>query len=252
VPILCLDIGNTHTHWGVLRGREVLAHGDLGTASLDADQVRKWLAAFPVSGIALASVVPNATRIALPILESSGVPFYQLNHATLKGLRFDYPRPAEVGQDRLADCVGAQLVSGTPAVIIGMGTATTVDILTDKGYAGGIIAPGLGVMTKYLHERTALLPELDPSTLLGGPAIGKSTVDAMRAGCALGFAGMIGALLDGVCAELVRGGSPAPSVIVTGGAAIYLPAAWQTRVQHEPHLTLIGLAEAHRRHFAHG
>ena len=63
---------------------------------------------------------------------------------------------------------------------------------------------------------------------------------------------MIGALLDGVCAELVRGGSPAPSVIVTGGAAIYLPAAWQTRVQHEPHLTLIGLAEAHRRHFAHG
>jgi len=185
---------------------------------LDADQVRKWLAAFPVSGIALASVVPNATRIALPILESSGVPFYQLNHATLKGLRFDYPRPAEVGQDRLADCVGAQLVSGTPAVIIGMGTATTVDILTDKGYAGGIIAPGLGVMTKYLHERTALLPELDPSTLLGGPAIGKSTVDAMRAGCALGFAGMIGALLDGVCAELVRGGSPRPQRHRHGGS----------------------------------
>ncbi len=252
MPILCLDIGNTHTHWGVLRGREVLEQGELITASLDPDQVRKWLGAFPVSGIALASVVPNATRMALPILESSGLPFYQLNHATIKGLGFDYPRPAEVGQDRLADCVGAQLVSGVPAVVIGMGTATTVDILTDKGYAGGIIAPGLGVMTKYLHERTALLPELDPSTLLGGPAIGKSTVDAMRAGCALGFAGMIGALLDGVCAELVRTGSPAPSVIVTGGAAIYLPVAWQARVRHEPHLTLIGLAEAHRRHFAHG
>jgi len=239
VPILCLDIGNTHTHWGVLRGREVLEQGELGTAAMDPDQVRKWLGTFPVSGIALASVVPNATRMALPILESSGLPFYQLNHATIKGLGFDYPRPAEVGQDRLADCVGAQLVS-------------TVDILTDKGYAGGIIAPGLGVMTKYLHERTALLPELDPSTLLGGPAIGKSTVDAMRAGCALGFAGMIGALLDGVCAELVRAGLPAPSVIVTGGAAIYLPVAWQARVRHEPHLTLIGLAEAHRRHFAHG
>ena len=157
---------------------------------------------------------------------------------------------AEVGQDRLADCVGAQLVAGAPAVIIGMGTATTVDILTDRGYAGGIIAPGLGVMTQYLHERTALLPALDPSALLGGPAIGKSTVDAMRSGCALGFAGMIGALLDGVCAELVRQGSPMPKVIVTGGAAVYLPATWQARVMHEPHLTLLGLAEAHRRHFA--
>jgi pantothenate kinase type III len=95
-----------------------------------------------------------------------------------------------------------------------------------------------------------LLPALDPAALLGGPAIGKSTVDAMRAGCALGFAGMIGALLDGVCAELVRQGSPMPKVIVTGGAAVYLPASWRDRVAHEPHLTLLGLAEAHRRHFA--
>jgi pantothenate kinase type III len=71
----------------------------------------------------------------------------------------------------------------------------------------------------------------------------------MRAGCALGFAGMIGALLDGVCAELVRQGSPMPRVVVTGGAAVYLPAAWRERVLHEPHLTLLGLAEAHRRRF---
>jgi pantothenate kinase type III len=41
-----------------------------------------------------------------------------------------------------------------------------------------------------------------------------------------------------------------PKVIVTGGAAVFLPASWQSRVTHEPHLTLLGLAEAHRRHFA--
>jgi pantothenate kinase type III len=39
-------------------------------------------------------------------------------------------------------------------------------------------------------------------------------------------------------------------VIVTGGAAVYLPASWRDRVRHEPHLTLLGLAEAHRRHYA--
>lgn len=250
MSLFCLDIGNTHAHWGVVQGRAVRAHGETPTAALDTATLLALLAAHPTEGLALASVVPKVTAALQPTLLSSGRPFYHLQHHTVRGLGFDYPTPAEVGQDRLADCVGAQLVAGAPAVIIGMGTATTVDILTERGYAGGIIAPGLGVMTQYLHERTALLPALDPAALLGGPAIGKSTVDAMRSGCALGFAGMMGGLLDGVTAELMRQGSPAPKVIVTGGAAIYLPAAWRDRVSHEPHLTLLGLAEAHRRAFA--
>ena len=247
MAILCLDVGNTHAHWGLVAGREILAHGELPTAALSTDTLRALLTDHAPTGIALASVVPTATATIEPVLLGSGLPYHHLRHDTVCGLGFDYPRPAEVGQDRLADCVGAQLVVGAPAVIVGMGTATTVDILTDKGYAGGIIAPGLGVMTRYLHERTALLPALDPADVLGGPAIGKSTVDAMRSGCALGFAGMIGALLDAVTAELTKQGGQPPAVIVTGGAAVYLPASWRERVRHEPHLTLLGLAESHRR-----
>jgi type III pantothenate kinase len=194
VALLCFDVGNTHTHWGVVEGRAVRAHGELPTAGLDTAALMGLLRVHAATGIALASVVPKVTAVIQPVLLAAGLPFYHLRHDTVRGLGFDYPTPGEVGQDRLADCIGAQLVTGAPAVIVGMGTATTVDILTERGYAGGIIAPGLGVMTQYLHERTALLPALDPAGLLGGPAIGKSTVDAMRAGCALGFAGMIGAL----------------------------------------------------------
>ena len=247
MAILCLDVGNTHAHWGLVAGREVRAHGELPTASLSTEAIRALLQEQAPTGLALASVVPSATAVLEPILLGSGLPYHHLRHDTVRGFGFDYPRPAEVGQDRLADCVGAQLVTGAPAVIVGMGTATTVDILTAQGYAGGIIAPGLGVMTRYLHERTALLPALDPANLLGGPAIGKSTVDAMRAGCALGFAGMIGALLDAVTAELTKQGGQVPTVLVTGGASVYLPASWRDRVRHEPHLTLLGLAESHRR-----
>ena len=75
-------------------------------------------------------------------------------------------------------------------------------------------------------------------------------IDCISLGKPANAAKMIGALLDGVCAELIRQGSPMPKVIVTGGAAVYLPASWRDRVTHEPHLTLLGLAEAHRRHFA--
>lgn len=247
MAILCLDIGNTHAHWGLIEGQSLQQQGEIATKELQEATLRQLISVHRPAGIAFASVVPTVTTWCLTFLESLKIPSRQLRYDNLVGLGFDYPQPAEVGQDRLADCIGAQLIVGAPAIVIGMGTATTVDILTERGYAGGIIAPGIGVMTQYLHERTALLPALDPKNLLGAPAIGKSTVDAMRSGCVLGFAGMIGALLEGVSAELVKSGSAIPKVVVTGGAAIYLPAAWKDRVRHEPCLTLIGLAEFYRR-----
>lgn len=249
MALLCLDIGNTSAHWGLVDGRTVTTSGDIPTAALtgDGQALARLLSRGGFDGIALASVVPDATRAVLPALEATGRPLHHLRHDTVRGLGFDYPSPAEVGQDRLANCVGAQLLTGAPAVVVDMGTATTFDVLTARGYAGGIIAPGLGVMTGYLHARTALLPALDPEGLLGGPIVGKSTVDAMRAGCGIGFAGMVAALLDAVAGEIRRREGREPAVLATGGAAPFLPATWSGRVRHEPHLTLLGLAESFRR-----
>lgn len=249
MSLLCLDIGNTSAHWGLVDGQCVVESGDISTADLLADgkSLSVLLARPGISGIAMASVVPAATRAILPQLGDSGIPLHHLRHDTVVGLGFDYPTPSEVGQDRLANCLGAQLLVGAPAIVVDMGTATTFDVLTRGGYAGGIIAPGLGVMTGYLHTRTALLPELDPASLLGGPIVGKSTIDAMRAGCAIGFAGMVAALLESVAGEIRRQGEGEPTVLATGGAAPFLPAGWTGRIRHVPHLTLLGLAESFRR-----
>lgn len=249
MALLCIDIGNTSAHWGLVDGRAVAESGDIPTTDLTGggQALAAMLSRTTFSGIALASVVPDATRAALPALAATGRPLHHLRHDTVAGLGFDYPAPAEVGQDRLANCIGAQLLVGAPAVVVDMGTATTLDVLTSRGYAGGIIAPGLGVMTGYLHARTALLPQLDPGALPGGPVIGKSTVDAMRAGCSIGFAGMVAALLEGVAGEIRRTEGRDPAVLTTGGAAPFLPAGWSARARHEPHLTLLGLAESFRR-----
>ena len=249
MAVLCLDVGNTSVHWGVVDGRAIGAAGDIPTAAIlaDAGALRPVLGRGGFDGVALASVVPEATRLILPALAEFGDATHLLRHDTVRGLGFDYPSPAEVGADRLANCVAAQLLAGAPAIVVDMGTATTFDVLTSRGYAGGIIAPGLGVMTGYLHARTALLPRLDPETLAGGPVVGKSTVDAMRAGCSIGFAGMVAALLESVAGEVRRQEGLDPSVLTTGGAAPFLPAAWSARAQHVPHLTLIGLAESFRR-----
>ena len=250
MSLLCIDVGNTSTHWGEVKDHQVVTSGDIPTRLLvekAGAPLQEILTRGQFTGIALASVVPQATTQCMAVLTQSGLPLHHLRHDTVKGLNFDYPKPAEVGQDRLANCIGAQHLVGAPAVIIDMGTATTFDILSARGYAGGIIAPGLSVMTQYLHAQTALLPQLDSNDLLGGPIIGKSTIDAMRAGCALGFSGMIATLLEAVTAELKKQGSGNPAVLATGGAAPFLPASWAGKIRHEPNLTLLGLAVSFER-----
>src|SRR5437870_8813270 len=93
------------------------------------------------------------------------------------GLGIDYPKPRSIGADRLANAAAVAQLYGTPAIVVDFGTAVTFDVVSAKGdYVGGVIAPGLEVMTNYLYQRTALLPKL---TLHEPPrAIGKTTRDA--------------------------------------------------------------------------
>lgn len=261
--ILCLDIGNTHTHYAVMENRRALACGELDTRRIAsaADGVPALLASGKVrelapEGISFCSVVPAATeRLELALKNCSQLPVCRVYHGNCPGLGIHYPTPHEVGPDRLANCIGAQVRFGAPAVIIDMGTAVTFDILSENGYEGGIIAPGIGVMTQYLHEQTALLPPLEPRDLLlaeDAEAIGKSTISAMRFGCAVGFAGMIDALLATVLEQLEKDGVPAPQILATGGCAGFLPRTWKNRIRWTPFITVQGLEEAFLRKFATG
>ena len=252
-PLLGIDIGNTHTHFGLVTpaGAPALAH--LPTPEL-ADphsgigpHMRRLLAEAPhVEAIAFCSVVPDATARLRAVLAELNLkqPVFQLTHEKRLGVPIGYPRPAEIGQDRLANAAAAVALVGAPAVVIDMGTAVTFDVVTRaQGYEGGIIAPGVELMRRYLHEQTALLPALDESIEIAGP-IGRSTVEAMRIGTVLGFGGMIRALLDAVSQELIRRGEPMPAILTTGGSAALVQRSLPSPHQHVPDLTLRGLAAA--------
>lgn len=254
MQVFCLDIGNTSAHWGVVDQGEPVVTGSLpGRAS--ADRVAELQAVldrveqeFELSGIAWCSVVPALNARVEAMLEQHKLPILHLSATHCPGLPIRYPRPAEIGQDRLANTIAAQALFGAPAVVIDMGTAVTLDVLTpDGGYEGGIIAPGLEVMTRYLHQQTALLPDLNPDDLLFSAGIGRSTIEAMKLGCAVGFSGMIEALLKRVLEEMASLGHHRVSVVATGGSVGNLPRAWLDELQFDPDLTLKGLAEAFRR-----
>jgi len=250
--LLCIDIGNTHTHYGVTgpEGAPVLRH--LPTKKLDdpiagiGPECEQILADHPsIKGVAFCSVVPEASKRLLGVFARGlRVPHFELTHEKKLGVPIGYPRPAEIGQDRLANAAGAQALVGTPAIIIDMGTAVTFDIVSaTNGYEGGIIAPGVEVMRRYLHEQTALLPELDEAIDVPR-SIGQSTVEAMRIGTVIGFGGMIQALLDAVMSELAARGEKPPHILSTGGSAALLEKSLRTPHRVVPDITLRGLAAA--------
>ena len=250
---LCIDVGNTSTHYGVVEGREVSQVGHYPTADLLSGPSRLFSdslepACPEVSGIAFCSVVPAVNRNLKASLEGTRLPVFQLTYQTCPGLELVYPKPEEIGQDRIANAIAAQEFYGTPAVVIDMGTAVTFDIVSRAGYEGGIIAPGLAIMRKYLHDQTALLPELAEEDLVSVEgAIGKSTVQAMQLGVAVGFSGMIDALLRRVSDELRSNCGKEPVVLSTGGSAANLTRDWTEKSQFVENLTLLGLAVAAER-----
>lgn len=247
---LCIDVGNTSSHYGLVEGQQVQASGHFPTHNFDnapspefAQAVAPLLA--QAEGIAFCSVVPAINANLCASLASFDKPIFHLTHQSCRGLNLAYPKPEEIGQDRIANAIAAQAFYGIPAIVLDMGTAVTFDIITSQGYEGGIIAPGLGVMTRYLHEQTALLPELSAEDLLSVEgSIGKSTVHAMKLGVAVGFSGMIDALLVRVMDELKNRGEASPVVLSTGGSIANLTKDWAHKSQFVADLTLMGLAVA--------
>lgn len=101
-------------------------------------------------------------------------------------------------------------------------------------------------MSRYLHEQTALLPELKPEDLVKVEgAIGKSTRHAMQLGVAIGYSGMLDALCERVISELREREGAEPLLLATGGSTANLTSDWADKAEFIPHLTLLGLAAIH-------
>jgi len=240
--ILLFDIGNTNTHVGLANERRVTRQADIPTAAWFAGKGKGLLARFvaktPVCGVSSCSVVPRATPLVRrAVRELWKLPCLELTTKTLRGLGVDYPKPEMIGPDRLANAVAARRRFGAPVIIVDFGTAVTFDVVNAKGnYMGGVIAPGLGAMTGYLHEKTALLPRITISEIES--VIGRSTEAAMRIGAVHGYRGLVRGLLLELRRELKANRLP---VVATGGYARLIAAKCPEISAVEPKLTLEGL-----------
>lgn len=130
--------------------------------------------------------------------------------------RLDVDAPETVGVDRLANVAGAVGLGMKRAVIVDLGTAITVDLLADGDFRGGLIAPGMTLQARALHEHTSALPLVDMTA--AAPRLGRSTREAI-------LAGIHGVTLRGTAwtaRRLARDLGPGTAIVLTGGYAARL------------------------------
>jgi type III pantothenate kinase len=232
---LLIDVGNGRTKLALASRDGLLQRRDCATKELSPSLVKEVLEGWEFRSAILCSVVPSAVAAFRTVL---GNALLVLNHETKMGIGVRYPNPSSIGPDRLANAVALAHLHGAPGIVIDFGTAVTFDIVSvDRNYIGGVIAPGLRLMTDYLHERTALLPQVElaePTT-----AIGQSTIGAIQAGAAIGYRGMIRGILEALRKELPQ--SDLMHVVATGGDAGWIISGIEERIMVDPDLTLHGL-----------
>lgn len=232
---LLIDNSNTRTKLALADETSLLPpRAIIPTREVGGESLRRALQGWEYDAAVVCSVVPRVRDILCSWLTC---PAHVLNDRSLMNLGIDYPEPAQIGADRLANALGAAVAYPLPCIVVDFGTAVTFDVIDSRGcYVGGVIAPGLASMSDYLVRNTALLPAVDPCE--PKRAIGKSTEQALHAGSVFGYRGLVRELLARIEDELDGG---KPYVVATGGDAALIARGVPEIMRVDRDITLEGM-----------
>ncbi|HXG37952.1 MAG TPA: type III pantothenate kinase [Bacteroidota bacterium] len=248
---LAIDIGNTHTVFGVFRGKKLLASWRVtSNHQRTEDEVGSQLLLFlkdgkisrsKINGIGISSVVPNLTDIFAAMAKKYFTVEPVIISSELKlGITIHYDEPSSVGADRLCNAVAGYAKYGGPLIIVDFGTATTFDVVASNGdYLGGVIAPGVETSAADLHRRAAKLPKVElhfPKKI-----IGTDTVGSMQAGILYGALDALEGMIHRLQNEIERREGKRAKVVATGGFSELMSKHSKLIEAWEPSLVLDGV-----------
>lgn len=224
--LLVIDVGNTNMEFGVFDRKTLVTSWRFSTLSgRTSDEtglmIRNAFAYSEVSreqieAVIVSSVVPNVMYSML-----NGIKKYlQLDpivvRAGLKtGINLRMENPKEMGTDRIVNLVAAKELYGGPAIVVEYSTATTFDVINEKGeFLTGITAPGLQICADALYQKAANLTKFEivsPESILT-----RNTVESMQAGLVYGHIGEAQYIIEQIRTHFAM---PHMKVIATGGLA---------------------------------
>ena len=251
--LIAIDVGNTNTVFAIFDGLSKKFEWRCSTdTQRTADQYFVWLKELMglrnfdyklLNAMVVSSVVPQVV-FNLRILcrrYFNCRPLVVGKKECLLPIEIRVEQGVLVGADRIVNSAGAYNLYGGNLVIVDFGTATTFDIVdSDGAYIGGLIAPGVDLSVKALHEAAAALPHIDvtkPKTL-----IGKNTVECMQSGIFWGYL----SLIEGIIQKIKIERNMPIKVIATGGLSTLFSQETQIFDIVDLDLTLSGLNYVYR------
>ncbi|WP_409434124.1 type III pantothenate kinase [Litorimonas sp. RW-G-Af-16] len=251
--LLAIDSGNTNTLFAIHDGKNWVGEWRIGTdATRTADEFAVWFYQLmnmagldfkEITDCVISTVVPqslfNMRNLARRHMGVEPIIIGEEGVEIGIGVRIDQPQ--QVGADRLVNALGAVTKYKGPLIIIDSGTATTFDIVSaDRHFEGGVIAPGINLSMRALHEAAAQLPRIEIKK--PDHVVGKDTVSAMQSGVFWGYIGLI----DGLVRQIRKEDGRDFTVIGTGGVASLFEGSSETITHYDSQLTIDGLYEVWR------
>jgi type III pantothenate kinase len=245
--LLAIDIGNTNITLGVFQDGGLKARWRIATSvhRLPDEYATLLLSLLNNDGMSRASITKAVLCSVVPPLTTTFIEMCRryftieplvVGAGVKTGVSIVMDNPREVGADRVVNAAGAHHLYGGPVIVIDFGTATTFDVVSQKGeYLGGVIAPGVALGAEALFTRTAALPRVEISR--PKRVIGKNTVSAMQSGIVFGYV----SLVEGLVKRLQEEMGESTRVVATGGLAEAIARETSIIDTVEPDLTLIGL-----------
>ena len=140
----------------------------------------------------------------------------------------------QVGSDRLTNAISL-LNKKNNFIIIDFGTATTFDVLIQKTYIGGIIAPGIKISLNTLSDKASLIPKINLKQIK--KVIGIDTISAVRSGFFWGYSGLIDNIVNLIKKETRK----SFKLVITGGFSDLFKNSIKTKLIQNKNITIKGL-----------
>ena len=210
--ILTIDSGNTYVKWGLYANNTWFKKGKVYYT--DVPLLKREFTALPQPEIIIISHVARVnTKDQLNKLLSiwSITPHWVTARSFQCNVYNSYLKPEQLGSDRWAALIAAWELQHHACLVINIGTAVTIDALSDSGeFLGGIILPGTQLIVSSLSYGT----QLTNITIGNYKKFPQSTSDGIHSGVIQCLIGAIERMYNLFSSQFSH---PVGSCIVSGG-----------------------------------
>ena len=244
--LLALDIGNSNITIGAFDKTELIFTARMKTDRLRTenqyaiellDILKLYIKEFTFGGAIISSVVPELTEIIRKaVLDVTACEPMIIGPGIKTGLNVATHNAGEIGADLIAGAVGVSEKYPLPAIVVDLGTATKMYIVSEnKEFVGGMIAPGIRISVDALSKECSQLPTV--SLTAPKKSISLNTTESMQSGIVFGFASLIDGMLERFTAEY----GSVKSVVATGGLSKPIIKNCKNSITLDENLILDGL-----------